>query len=65
MFEQDEENTGFITNLGLFCYRVMLFGLKNARKTYQRLVNKIFKSWIDCTMEVYMDNMIIKSKNPA
>lgn len=65
MFEQDEENTAFITNLGLFCYRVMSFGLKNAGATYQRLVNKIFKSLIDRTVEVYMDDMITKSKNPA
>ena len=41
MNEQDEESTTFITNMGLFCYRVMPFGLKNAGATYQRLVNKI------------------------
>ena len=34
MFEQDEESTTFITNQGLFCYRVMSFGLKNAGATY-------------------------------
>ena len=34
MFEQDEESTIFITNQGLFCYRVILFGLKNAGATY-------------------------------
>ena len=37
MNEQDEENTTFITNMGLFCYRMMPFGLKNAGATYQRL----------------------------
>ena len=47
MFEQDEESTTFITNQGLFCYRVMSFGLKNAWATYQRLVNKIFKPLIE------------------
>ena len=46
MCEQDEESTTFITNQGLFCYRVMPFGLKNAGATYQRLVNKIFKPLI-------------------
>lgn len=43
MFEQNEENIVFITNIGLFYYRVMSFSLKNERATYQRLVNKIFK----------------------
>ena len=64
MFEQDEESTTFITNQGWFCYRVMPFGLKNAGATYQRLVNKIFKPLIERTMEVYVDDMITKSKIP-
>ena len=64
MDEQDEESTTFITNMGLFCYRVIPFGLKNAGAAYQRLVNKIFKSLIGYTMEVYVDNMITKSKEP-
>ena len=40
----------------------MLFGLKNAGVIYQRLVNKIFKPLIGHTMEVYVDDMITKSK---
>ena len=63
--ELDEENTTFITNMGLFCYKVMPFDLKNAGATYQRLVNKIFKSLIGHTMEVYVDDMITKSKEPS
>ncbi|XP_052300414.1 uncharacterized protein LOC127903754 [Citrus sinensis] len=62
MYEPDEESTAFITNQGLFCYRVMPFGLKNAGATYQRLVNKVFKPLIGKTMEVYVDDMITKSK---
>ena len=65
MDKQDEESTTFITNTGLFYYRVMPFGLKNVGATYQRLVNKIFKSLIGHTMEVYVDDMITKSKNSA
>ena len=42
MAPEDKEKTTFITNRGLYCYRVMPFGLKNAGVTYQRLVNKIF-----------------------
>ena len=62
MYEHDEESTSFITNHGLFCYRVMPFGLKNAGVTYQRLMNKVFKALIGRTMEVYVDDMITKSK---
>ena len=42
MNEEDQERTSFVTNQGLFCYKVMPFGLKNARATYQRFMNKMF-----------------------
>ncbi|KAI0520318.1 hypothetical protein KFK09_007790 [Dendrobium nobile] len=57
----DEEATAFQTDKGLYCYRVMPFGLKNAGATYQRLMNKIFKDLIGRTMEVYVDDMLVKS----
>ena len=65
MDKQDEESTTFITNMGLFCYRTMPFGLKNVGATCHRLVNKIFKPLIGHTMEVYTDDMITKSKKSA
>ena len=43
----------------------MLFGLKNARTTYQCLINMMFKEQIGKTMEVYVDNMLVKSKTAA
>ena len=43
MDEADQEKTSFITSQGLFCYKVMPFGLKNAGATYQRLVNQMFR----------------------
>ena len=43
MDEVNQEKTSFITSQGLFCYKVMLFGLKNAGATYQRLVNHMFR----------------------
>jgi hypothetical protein len=42
MDDVDQEKTSFITSKGLFCYKVMSFGLKNAGATYQRLMNKMF-----------------------
>ena len=57
------EKTTFITPHGLFCYNVMLFGLKNAGATYQRLVTKMFRLLLGKTMEVYIDDMLVKSKN--
>ena len=64
MDKQDDKSTTFMTNIGLFCYRVMPFGLKNVGATCQRLVNKIFKPLISQTMEVYVDDMITKSREP-
>ena len=42
MDDADQEKTSFITSKGLFCYKVMPFGLKNAGATYQRLMNRMF-----------------------
>nr|XP_023871640.1 uncharacterized protein LOC111984244 [Quercus suber] len=62
MSEEDQEKTAFITNQGLYCYRVMPFSLKNARATYQRLVNQMFSRQIGQNMEVYVDHMLVKSR---
>ncbi|KAM1034264.1 hypothetical protein ACFX2A_038558 [Malus domestica] len=48
----DQEHTAFTTDRGLYCYKVMPFGLKNAGATYQRLVNSIFAEQIGKSMEV-------------
>ncbi|XP_021817133.1 uncharacterized protein LOC110759389 [Prunus avium] len=62
MSPADREHMAFITDKGLYCYNVMPFGLKNAGATYQRLVNKIFSELIGTSMEVYVDDMLVKSK---
>ena len=61
MDEVDQEKTSFITSQDLFCYKVMPFGLKNAGATYQRLVNHMFHLQIGQNLEVYMDDMLVKS----
>ena len=62
MFELDEEHMSFITDRRLYCYKVISFDLKNARATYQRLVNAMSKDLIGKIMEVYTDNMLVKSR---
>ena len=61
MDTNDQEKTSFVTAQGTYCYRVMPFGLKNARATYHRLVNRMFQKQIGTTMEVYIDDMLVKS----
>ena len=61
MDPDDQEKTSFVTVQGTYCYRVMPFGLKNAGATYQRLVNRMFQKQIGATMEVYIDDMLVKS----
>ena len=61
MDPEDQEKTSFVTAQGTYCYRVMPFGLKNAGATYQRLVNRMFQKQIGATMEVYIDDMLVKS----
>ena len=61
MEDADQEKTFFDTSQGLFCYKVMSFGLKNAGATYQRLMNKMFARQIGRNVQVYVDNMLVKS----
>ena len=59
--EEDQKKTSFVTSQGLFCYKVMPFGLKNAGATYQRLMNKMFAYQIGRNVQVYVDDMLVKS----
>ena len=61
MDPDDQEKTSFVTGQGTYCYRVMPFGLKNAGATYQRLVNRMFQKQIGMSMEVYIDDILVKS----
>ena len=50
-----------MTSQGPFCYKVMSFKLKNAGVTYQRLMNKMFAHQIGRNVQVYVDDMLVKS----
>ena len=63
MDEADQEKTSFITSQSLFSYKVMPFGLKNVGATYQRLVNHMFRPQIGQNVEVYVDDMLVKSQD--
>ena len=62
MNPKDRIHTAFITHKVLFCYRVMPFGLKNTGATYQRLMNKMFIKQLGRIIKVYIDDMVIQSK---
>ncbi|RVW18916.1 Retrovirus-related Pol polyprotein from transposon 17.6 [Vitis vinifera] len=54
-----------ITEWGTYCYRVMPFGLKNAGATYQRAATTLFHDMMHRDVEVYVDDMIVKSRGRA
>ncbi|KAI5332082.1 hypothetical protein L3X38_022210 [Prunus dulcis] len=61
LHRNDQARISFITDRGLYCYKVMPFWLKNAGATYTRFVNSLFALLIGNTMEVYVDDMLVKS----
>ncbi|KAG8488520.1 hypothetical protein CXB51_016412 [Gossypium anomalum] len=62
MHPEDMDKTTFITLWGTFCYKVMPFGLKNAVATYQRAMVTLFYDMMHKEIEVYVDDMIAKSR---
>jgi Reverse transcriptase (RNA-dependent DNA polymerase) len=58
---EDEKHIAFRTPIGIYCYKVMPFGLKNAGATYQRAMTKIFDDLIHKIVECYVDDLIIKA----
>jgi hypothetical protein len=51
----------FITPHGVYCYMTMPFGLKNAGATYQRCMQACLREQIGCNIEVYVNDIVIKS----
>ncbi|CAH9076796.1 unnamed protein product [Cuscuta europaea] len=64
MHEEDAEKTTFMTPECIFSYLVMAFGLKNSG-AYTRMVARVFQAVLGCTMEAYVDDMIVKSKESS
>ncbi|KAG9446534.1 hypothetical protein H6P81_012662 [Aristolochia fimbriata] len=62
MDPKDEELTAFRTPKGIFCYKVMLFGLKNADATYKRAMQNIFDDFLHKRVECYVDYLVVKTK---
>jgi hypothetical protein len=63
MTEEDKKKTAFMTESGNYYYNVMPFGLRNAGATYQCMMNKVYnKTLLSDILEVYMEDMIVKSQ---
>jgi hypothetical protein len=62
MASEDKAKTTFVTPWGTYCYKVMLFSLKNTGVTYQRVMVTLFHDMMHKQIEVYVDDMIAKSK---
>ena len=62
---EDQEKTAFISPNANYHYTVIPFGLKNAGATYQQMMTRMFRDKIGHTAEVYIDNMVVKSKRGA
>ena len=57
----DQEKTSFVTPIGNYHYKVMPFSLKNARSIYQRIMTRMFESLLEKNIEIYIDDMVVKS----
>ena len=60
---EDMEKTFFITPWGMYCYKVMPFGLKNASANYQCAATTLLHDLIHKEVKVYVDYMIVMSKD--
>ena len=59
---EDQEKTAFMTPTGNYHYKVMPFSLKNAGSTYQKMMTRMFEPQLGKNIEIYVDDMVVKSK---
>jgi hypothetical protein len=62
MSRKDRKHTAFVTMDGLYCYVVMPYDLKNALPTFVRAMSKTFGDLIRDRIEVYVDDIVVKTK---
>jgi len=65
MRKGDEDKTAFRTRYGQYEYKIMPFGLVNARATFQTIMYKILREFLDHGVVVYLDDILIYSENMA
>ena len=58
----NQEKTTFVTPIRNYHYKVMSFDLKNAGSIYQRMMTRMFESQLGKNIEIYIDDMVVKSK---
>ena len=58
----DQEKIAFIIPIGNYHYKVMPFWLKNTGSTYQKMMTRMFEPQLGKNIEVYIDDMVVKSK---
>jgi hypothetical protein len=63
MKESDQLATSFITPFGMYCYVTMSFGLRNAGAPYQLCMQHVFRVHIGRTVEAYVDDIVVKTRN--
>ena len=63
MAESDQAATAFLTPYGPFCFNTMPFGLKNARATYERMIQTCLENQIGKTVEAYVDDVVVKTRH--
>ncbi|GKV48818.1 hypothetical protein SLEP1_g55610 [Rubroshorea leprosula] len=61
MAPEDEEKASFYAGDEIYCYVMMPFGLKNAGATYEKMVTIVFRAQISWNLEVYVDDIVVKS----
>jgi len=63
MYPENERHTSFRIPLGVYCYTVILFRLKNTRATYQHAMSTIFRNHLRKTVECYVDDIAVKIRD--
>jgi hypothetical protein len=63
--EEDQSKTSFITSFGAYYYKTMSFGLKNIGATCQRAIQTCLGEQIGKNAEAYIDDVVVKTKDPT